>query len=196
MADLPSPTPPLPELWLVRHGATEWSAAGRHTGHTDVPLTRLGRSQARAVGRLLRDERFDRVITSPLARAAVTARLAGFLEAEPVADLMEWDYGDAEGRTTAEIREERPGWTIWSDGAANAETPDEVGARVDRVIGTARADDGPTLIFAHAHVLRILAARWLGLSASDGRLFILGTGTISVLGWERETPVIVRWNAG
>lgn len=195
MAELPSPTPSLPELWLVRHGATEWSVAGRHTGRTDVPLTGLGRSQARAVGRLLRDERFNRVITSPLARAAVTARLAGFPGAEPVGDLVEWDYGDVEGRTTAEIREERPGWTIWADGAPNAESSDDVGARVDRVISSARAASGPTLIFAHAHVLRILAARWLGLPAADGRLFILGTGAISVLGWERETPVIVRWNA-
>jgi len=111
-----------------------------------------------------------------------------------VADLKEWDYGAYEGRTTADIRLERPGWTIWRDGVPSGETVDEVGVRVDRVIAAARAQPGPTLLFAHAHVLRILAARWLGLPAADGRLFVLGTATISQLGWERETPVIVRWN--
>ena len=187
---------PRPELWLVRHGETEWAAAGRHTGRTDVPLTDAGRAQAVAVGGRLRTERFAQVLTSPLARAAETARLAGFAAAEPAVDLREWDYGVYEGRTTAEIREEQPGWTIWTGGVSGGETVDHVGARVDRVIARAGTIDGATLIFAHGHVLRILAARWLGLPAADGRLFLLGTATVSVLGWERETPVIVRWNVG
>ena len=185
---------PRPELWLVRHGETEWATAGRHTGWTDVPLTELGRAQAAAAGQRLRGMTFARVLTSPLSRASETARLAGFPAAKPSPDLREWNYGAYDGRTTAEIRVERPGWTVWADGVDGGETVDEVGARVDRVIAAARTIDGPTLLFAHAHVLRILAARWLGLPAADGRLLVLGTASTSVLGWERETPVIVRWN--
>lgn len=183
-----------PELWLVRHGETEWSASGRHTGWTDIPLTELGRAQAVAAVARLRGQVFGRVLTSPLSRAAETARLAGFPAAGVDPDLREWNYGSCEGRTTAEIRVERPGWTVWTGGCPGGETADEVGARVDRVIAAARATDAATLLFAHAHVLRILAARWLGLPAVDGRLLALGTASVSVLGWERETPVIVRWN--
>jgi broad specificity phosphatase PhoE len=193
---LPHETPG-PEIWLVRHGETEWSVAGRHTGRTDIPLTDAGRAQARTIGRLLRGQRFAEVLTSPLARASETARLAGFgKQAEPSNDLLEWDYGAYEGRTTAEIRLERPGWTIWRDAVPGGETAGAVGARVERVIAQARAGDGRMLVFAHAHVLRVLAARWLGLPAADGSLFALGTATVSILGWERETAVILRWNQG
>jgi probable phosphoglycerate mutase len=187
---------PRPELWLVRHGETEWSAAGRHSGWTDLALTDVGEAQARAVGHLLRDSTFSRVFTSPLARAAVTARLAGYPAAERLDDLREWNYGHDEGRTTADIRMERPGWSVWREGPLGGETAAEVGARVDRVINLARSMDGRTLLFAHAHVLRVLAARWVELAPTDGCRFVLNTATVSVLGWERETPVILRWNAG
>jgi broad specificity phosphatase PhoE len=187
---------PRPQLWLVRHGETEWSAAGRHSGWTDLVLTEVGEAQARAVGHLLRGTAFSRVFTSPLSRAAVTARLAGYPAAERLDDLREWNYGRDEGRTTAEIRLERPGWSVWRDGPLGGETAAQVGVRVDRVISLARSMDGPMLLFAHAHVLRILAARWVGLAPTDGGRFVLDTATVSVLGWERETPVILRWNAG
>lgn len=190
----PRPHEPHPELWLVRHGETEWSASGRHSGWTDIPLTDLGRAQAVAAGARLRGQAFGRVLTSPLSRAADSARLAGFPAAVVEPDLREWNYGSYDGRTTAEIRVERPGWTVWTGGCPGGEAADDVGVRVDRVIARARAADGPALLFAHAHVLRILAARWLGLPAVDGRLLVLGTASVSVLGWERETPVILRWN--
>lgn len=183
-----------PDVWLVRHGETEWSAAGRHSGWTDIPLTDVGRAQAVAAGARLRGMSFGRVLTSPLARAVETARLAGFPAAEADPDLREWNYGAYDGRTTAEIRLERPGWSVWTGGVPDGERVDEVGARADHVIARARSTDAPTLLFAHAHVLRILAARWIGLPAVDGRLLLLGTAAVSVLGWERETPVIARWN--
>jgi probable phosphoglycerate mutase len=183
------------QLWLVRHGETEWSSLGRHTGRTDVPLTDVGRAQARSVARKLGGRDFALVLSSPLARALETARLAGFADqVETSDDLMEWDYGADEGRTTAEIREERDGWTVWRDGPLDGETAAEVGARVDRVITRVRAVDGDVLVFAHGHVLRILAARWLGEPPTEGRLYGLSTATVSVLGWERETAVIERWN--
>ena len=184
-----------PSLWLVRHGETEWAKLGKHTGRTDIPLTELGRSQADAVARRLAVHEFARVISSPLSRALETARLAGFGDrVETTDDLLEWDYGLDEGRTTAEIREERPGWTVWTGGLEGGETIDEVAARVDRVIERARAAAGDTLVFAHGHVLRITAARWIGEPPLEGRLFALSTATVSVLGWEREQPVIERWN--
>jgi probable phosphoglycerate mutase len=184
-----------PRAWLIRHGETEWARLGRHTGRTDVPLTELGRSQAVAAGRKLDGATFAEVLTSPLARALDTARIAGFeAEVEVVDDLREWDYGDDEGRTTPEIRKDRPGWTIWADGPRGGETIDEVAARADRVVTRVRAASGDVLLFAHGHVLRILAARWLDLPPADGRHFALSTATVSVLGWERETPVILRWN--
>jgi broad specificity phosphatase PhoE len=184
-----------PEVVLVRHGETEWSRAGKHTGRTDVPLTEQGREQAVALGAGLRERRFELVLTSPLERARETCRLAGYDEvAQPRDELMEWDYGVYEGRTTPEIREERPGWTLWREGVPGGETADHVGARVDRVIGELRSLAGDAALFAHGHVLRVLAARWLGLEPDAGRLFALDTATISVLGYERETAVIRVWN--
>jgi broad specificity phosphatase PhoE len=184
------------EIVLVRHGETEWSKAGKHTGRTDVPLTDRGREEAEAVGAALRDRQFERVLTSPLSRAADTCRLAGFGDVAELRDeLMEWDYGAYEGRTTAEIRQERPGWSLWRDGVPEGETAADVGARADRVIAELRGLDGDALLFAHGHLLRVLTARWLGLEPIEGRLFALDSGTISLLGFERETPVIRVWNA-
>ncbi len=183
-----------PEVVLVRHGETEWSRTGKHTGRTDVPLSETGRRQAEAVGAALRGRQFALVLTSPLQRAAETCRLAGFRDAVAEDDLMEWDYGAYEGRTTPEIREERPGWTLWRDGVREGESAAEVGARVDRVIERVRATEGDVVLFAHGHVLRVLTARWLGLDPAEGRLFALDTATISVLGYERETAVIRLWN--
>jgi len=183
------------EIVLVRHGETEWSRAGRHTGSTDVPLTERGREEARAVGDALVGRRFALVLTSPLSRAAETCRLAGYEQAaEPRDDLMEWDYGAYEGRTTAEIRDERPGWTLWDDGVPDGETPVDVGQRADRVLTEIGRASGDVAVFAHGHVLRVLAARWLGLEPEAGRLFALDPATISVLGHERETPVLRTWN--
>jgi broad specificity phosphatase PhoE len=180
---------------LVRHGETEWSRAGKHTGRTDVPLTEAGRTQAQLVGTALENWQFAAVWTSPLSRAWETCRLAGFGEvAVPRDELMEWDYGEYEGRTTPEIRRERPGWTLWREGVLRGETIDEVGARVDRLLAEAASIPGDVLLFAHGHVLRVLAARWLGLEPSGGRLFALDPATLSVLGYERETRVLRLWN--
>jgi broad specificity phosphatase PhoE len=185
-----------PDVVLVRHGQTEWSRDGKHTGWTDIPLTERGRQDAQAVGDALRERRFARVLTSPLSRASETARLAGFGDfAEQRDELREWDYGAYEGRKTAEIRENSPGWSLWSDGVPDGESLDQVGARADRVIAELRSLDGDVLVFAHGHLLRILTARWLGLDPRDGRLFALDPATISMLGYERETPVISLWNA-
>ena len=184
-------------VWLVRHGETEWARLGRHTGRTDIPLTEKGRNQARSLGRRLAGHTFGLVLTSPLSRAAETAALSGFKDtavADP--DLQEWDYGAHEGRTTAEIRTDHPGWTIWRGPWAAGETVDEVGARADRVIARLRGDDaeGDGLVFAHGHLLRVLAARWIGLPAASGGLFELGTATLSILGWDREAPSLELWN--
>ena len=185
------------EIVLVRHGETEWSRDGKHTGNTDVELTDRGREQAAALAAALRARDFARVLTSPLARAAETARLAGFGEiAEPRDELREWDYGAYEGRKTVDIRGERPGWTLWTDGVPEGETAADVAARVDRVVDELRETEGAVLVFAHGHLLRVLAARWIGLEPESGRLFALDPATISVLGYERETPVIRVWNAG
>ena len=184
---------PPAEVVVVRHGETEWSRSGQHTGRTDIPLTENGRREAELVGERLRGRRFALVLTSPLQRAAETARLAG-VDAEVRDELREWDYGTYEGRTTIDIRQERPGWTLWRDGVPDGETADEVGRRVDRVVDEVRAVDGDVALFAHGHVLRVLAARWLGLSPDNGRLFALDPATISILGYERETPVIRLWN--
>ena len=185
------------EVVLVRHGETEWSREGKHTGRTDVPLTDLGRGQAQAVGAALRERRFTLVLTSPLARALETCRLAGLGDEAVLRDeLREWDYGAYEGRRTTEIRKEVPGWTLWSDGVPEGETIDEVAARVDRVLAELRSLEGEALIFAHGHVLRVLAARWLGLEPQAGALFALDPATISILGYERETSVIRLWNQG
>jgi broad specificity phosphatase PhoE len=192
---LSSPSQSAQEVVLVRHGETEWSRAGKHTGRTDVPLTEQGRRQAEAVGAALGDRDFALVLTSPLARALETCRLAGFGDlAEPRDELMEWDYGAYEGRTTSEIREERPGWTLWRDGVRKGETIEQVGQRVDRVLEQIRSLQGGALLFAHGHVLRVLTARWLELEPEAGRLFALDPATLSTLGYERETPVIQLWN--
>ena len=189
------PTVEPPRLWIVRHGETSWARLGRHTSRTDVALTPAGRDDGRRVGAALAGARFALVLSSPRRRALDTARLAGYGDRVKVTDdLAEWDYGADEGRTTAEIRAERPGWTIWRSGPKGGETARHVRARVDRVIALARAAEGDTLAFAHGHVLRALTARWLGLPVRDGRLFELATATISTLGWEREQPTIERWN--
>jgi broad specificity phosphatase PhoE len=183
------------DVVLVRHGETDWSAHLRHTGRTDVPLTVEGRRGAERVGRALRGRSFALVLTSPLRRAAETCWLTGFGElAQSRPDLMEWDYGEYEGRTTLDIRREVPDWTVWRYGARNGETPEQVGARADRVLTEVRAAAGDVLIFGHGHLLRALAARWLGLTPAEGRLFALDAGTISILGHEREVPVLRLWN--
>lgn len=186
------------QLWLVRHGETEWARLGRHTGRTDIPLTDVGRDQARALGKRLAGRSFARIVTSPLARAADTAALAGLGAAVVDDDLMEWDYGELEGRTTPEIREAFPDWSIWRGPWRAGETLDDVADRADRVLARwYTADlDGDVLLFSHGHMLRILAARWLGLPPASGSMFALSTATVSVLGWDRANPVIEVWNEG
>ena len=179
---------------LLRHGTTEWTLSGQHTGRTDIPLLPEGCDQARTAGALVRLlGPFGQVLTSPLVRAQDTCTLAGF-NGEPDPDLMEWDYGAYEGLTTAEIRHGRPGWTLWEDGAPDGERAADVGRRVDRVIARARELQTDTLCVAHGHVLRVLAARWLGLPPVAGRLFLLGTGAVCVLGWDLDWPAVEAWN--
>jgi probable phosphoglycerate mutase len=181
------------ELWLVRHGETEWSRSGRHTGTTDLPLTEAGEQSARDLARRLAGTRFDHVLTSPLHRAARTAELIGFADARHDPRLVEWDYGDYEGITTPEIRETEPEWTVWTHGARGGETVEQMSARMDAVLADVPCD-GRALIVSHGHTLRALTARWLGMAVSQGRLIKLDTATVSVLGHEREVPVILRWN--
>jgi probable phosphoglycerate mutase len=183
------------ELWLVRHGETEWSRDGRHTGTTEVPLTPHGEEVARGLRERLAGIAFGLVLTSPRERARTTAELAGFPDAHVEEGLAEWDYGDYEGITTAEIRERVPGWTLWSDPCPHGETAAQVRARMDRVLAKVRAHGGRVLAFSHGHASRALAARWLGQPVTDGRLFSLGTATISVLGYEHGGPVVDRWNS-
>lgn len=184
-----------PRLWLVRHGQTEWAMLGRHTGRTDIPLTADGRGQATAIGdRIGGDASFARVLTSPRIRASETAALAGYPDAVVDPDLAEWDYGALEGLTTPAIRNLHPGWSIWIGPWPDGETVEAVGARADRVLARARDVDGDVLLFSHGHLLRVLAARWLGLDPSFGRLFGLSTGTVSILGWDRENRVVETWN--
>lgn len=181
-------------LWLIRHGDTEWTATGQHTSRTDVPLTAAGREQATVLGGLLGDREFSIVLSSPMSRALETSRLAGYGDVVTVDDgLSEWDYGDYEGRTTAEIREENPGWTIWA-GAPNGESLDHVAARARRVIERASEAGGDAALFSHGHFLRILGATWVGLPPEGGRFLSLGTASLSILGYERETRVIRQWN--
>ncbi|HEU0025403.1 MAG TPA: histidine phosphatase family protein [Thermoleophilaceae bacterium] len=183
------------ELLLVRHGETEWSRTGRHTGRTDVPLTDEGRRQAGRLAAALAGRRFERVLTSPLSRAKDTCDLAGLGDvAEERDELLEWDYGEYEGRTTADIRNERPGWTVWQDGCPGGETVAELGERADRLVAELRTVPGDVALFAHGHVLRVLAARWIALGPEAGALLALSTATVSVLGWERETATIRLWN--
>ena len=217
------------ELWLVRHGETEWSRDHRHTSHTDLPLTDVGVGGGGAppgrrgaapgggvrtppshtdlpltdvgvevAGHLeerLRDDEFELVLTSPRKRARRTAELAGFAGAVVDEDLVEWEYGDYEGITTLEIRETVPGWTVWTHPTPGGEPPEQVTERLDRVVERVRRVRGRVLVFGHGHALRALTARWLGLPVGDGRLFRLDTSTICTLGYERETPVILRWNS-
>ena len=181
-------------MWLARHGETEWARLGRHTSRADIPLTPEGREQARGLRDRLADQRFALVLTSPMSRARETAALAGFPEAIPDPDLHEWDYGDYEGRTTKQIEVDHPGWLIWTGPWPGGETPDQVAFRADRVIARTLAATGNSLVFAHGHLLRVIAARWLGLPAADGGIFALETATISILGWEHDRRVIERWN--
>jgi probable phosphoglycerate mutase len=180
---------------LLRHGATDWSNSGQHTGRTDIPLLPEGEGQAAAAGAYLRYRgwSFDLVLTSPLRRAADTCRLTGFVgEAEP--DLMEWDYGTYEGIASRRIREDRPDWSLWDHGVPEGERVADVGRRVDRVIDRIRRQAGDTLCVAHGHVLRVLTARWLGLPPVAGRLFLLGVGAVCVLGAEGSAPAVELWN--
>ena len=182
-------------IWLIRHGETEWSLSGQHTGRTEIPLLELGERRAVAVGRELGGKKFALVLTSPRKRARETARLAGYGGvAEVDDDLQEWDYGAYEGITTQDIQKAAPGWSIWQGPVPQGETIEQVAARADRAIRRAEGIDGEVAFFAHGHILRVLAARWLGLSPKDGALFALDTGSISTLGYERETAVISEWN--
>jgi broad specificity phosphatase PhoE len=184
------------EVVLVRHGETEWSRDLRHTGRTDIPLTEAGQREAEQLRPALAGYSFARVLTSPLGRAAETCRLAGLGDRAEITDaLLEWDYGDYEGITTKQIREGRPGWFLWRDGCPGGETAAEVGARVDPLVDELAGLDGDVALFSHGHVLRVLTARWLALAPESGALFALGTGTLSILGFERDVRVIRRWNA-
>jgi len=183
------------DLWVVRHGQTEWSVAGRHTSTTDLPLLPEGEDAARELGPRLAGHPFALVLTSPRLRARRTAELAGFPGAAVDEDLAEWAYGDYEGVTSAEIQEQAPGWTIWTGTVPGGESAEQVGARLDRVVARVLDVEGDALVFGHGHALRALAARWLGLPVSEGRLLRLDTATVSVLGHEREDPVVLRWNS-
>ena len=186
----------MPEIYLIRHGETEWSRSGKHTGVSEIPLTEHGREQARLLRQELVAANFDLVLTSPLRRARETCELAGFAErAEIDPDLMEWNYGDYEGLTSEQIHVDRPGWTIFEDGGGpGGETPEQVGVRVDRVIARVRALSGDAALVAHGHVLRVLVARWLGLAPSAGAHFLLDTATVSVLSSYGGVPAVKRWN--
>jgi broad specificity phosphatase PhoE len=182
------------ELWLARHGETEWSKARRHTGVTDVPLTNEGLRQAEALGRRLQDIHFDLVLTSPLSRARITAEAAGFEDYETSHDLVEFDYGSYEGVTSADITRERPGWNLWRDGCPDGETPEQVAHRVDRVLDRILPVSGRVLIVGHGHTCRILAARFIGLPGGAGGLFAFDVASLSLLGYEHERPVFLFWN--
>ena len=186
------------EIVLVRHGQTEWSANGRHTSYTDLDLTEVGVEQARAVGKRLGGRTFATVISSPRKRALRTAELAGLTVTEITEDLAEWNYGEYEGITTAEIRESRPGWSLWTDGCPGGESPEQAGARIDRVLAHARTllQAGDVALVGHGHCLRVCGARWVGLPPKDGALLKLDTATLSTLSHEHQTtPVIATWNA-
>lgn len=187
---------PIQQVYLIRHGETEWSVSGQHTGTTDIPLTENGRRVARLLNPVLTKETFARVLTSPLQRARETCELAGLGEhAEVDRDLMEWNYGHYEGLTPQQIHANRPGWMVFADGCPGGESPEQVGARVDRVIAKVRAAGGHVALFAHGHVLRTFAARWLGLRAADGCHFLLDTATLNILSDYRGIPAVKRWNA-
>lgn len=180
-------------LWIVRHGETEWSLSGQHTSRTDLTLLPQGQRRAREVGKALRGKKFALALSSPMTRALETARLAG-IEPEVDQNLREWDYGEYEGMTTAQIQKADPGWTIWTKTPQGGETAEQVGTRADRVIAQVTTAAGDVIVFGHGHMLRVLAARWLGLEPQAGRYFALSTGSISVLGEEREIRVVKLWN--
>ena len=184
------------KVYLLRHGETEWSLNGRHTGVTDIPLTENGRIAARLLKPILAKVTFTLVLTSPLQRARETCELAGlgqFANVEP--DLIEWNYGEYEGLTTEQIRSTRPGWSVFRDGCPGGESPEQVGARADRVITKVHAAAGNVALFGHGHFTRVLAARWINLSANYGENFLLDTATLNVLGYYRESPAFMIWNA-
>ncbi len=192
---------PSPAVLLLRHGETEWSRDGRHTGRTDIPLTERGERAARALGPLLAGLRPGLVLCSPLLRARRTAELAGLTDLELEDDLQEWDYGDVEGITTADWQVDHPGWLVWEDGAPGGEPIDAVGARADRVLDRVRhylagdiGPDEPAVLTGHGHMMRVLAARWLGLDARQGQLLRLDSGSLSSLGFEHAKPVLTGWN--
>ena len=183
------------KLWLIRHGETEWSLSGAHTSKTDIPLTERGKQRAAKIRDYLAQRKFGLVLTSPLQRARETCRIAGYADAAQIEEnLREWDYGIFEGRTTADIRKDQPDWSIWDSPVPEGEPVEHVAVRAQRVIDRALQAGGDVALFAHAHILRILAATWLGLEPRGGRLFALGTGSVSTLGYERETRVISTWN--
>jgi len=182
------------EVWLIRHGETEWSKAGQHTGTSDLPLTKAGEDAARSLRPLLARTSFDLIVSSPLQRARRTAELAGVVDVQIDDDLVEWDYGEYEGLTRVQVREQRPDWTVWTDGAPGGESSQDVSDRVDRLIGKYRMS-GRVLLFAHGHVMRALAARWVEQTVAVGEHLALGTATVSVLGYDRGTPTIERWNS-
>jgi probable phosphoglycerate mutase len=189
----------LPAIYLARHGETAWTVSGQHTGLTDIPLTERGERNARRLGERLKGLTFARVFTSPLQRARRTCELAGFgARAEVDPDLVEWNYGRFEGKTTAEIRKERPDWQIFRDGCPDGESVAEIGARAGRVVARLRALNADVLVFSSSHILRVLAARWCGLDASYGRYLFLGTATLSIAGYEHNIsePVLRLWNDG
>ena len=186
---------PTEKVWLVRHAETEWSVAKRHTGRTDIPLLDEGREHARELGVRLAELQFETVLCSPLQRARQTCELAGFGDRLQLEDgLLEWDYGDYDGLTTTQIREGRPGWYLWRDGCPGGESPEQVAARVDPVVERARSAEGRVALFAHGHVLRAVGARWIEQPVATGGRLGLYTGAICVLGFEREVPIIRRWN--
>lgn len=185
------------QVLLVRHAATEWSVAGRHTGRTDLPLTAAGRQAASQTAQRLQDQVLARVLTSPLRRARETCDICGYGDqAEVVDHLVEWDYGEYEGLTTKEIKERRPDWSLWRDGCPGGESPAQVGARADAVIASLLALRGQALVFAHGHILRVLAARWMDAEPALGGRLMLSTATISALGYEHDARALRRWNEG
>jgi len=188
-------TRPTQQVYLIRHGETEWSLSGQHTGITDIPLTENGRKVARLLKPVLDKETFTRVMTSPLQRARETCELAGFGErAEIDRDLMEWNYGEYEGLTPKQIHSKAPGWMIFSDGCPGGESPEQVGARADRVLAKVREVEGNVALFAHGHIFRVFAARWLGLPAGAGSHFLLDTATLNIMSYYRDIPAVKRWN--
>lgn len=187
---------PAQQVFIVRHGETEWSLSGQHTGSTDIPLTEHGRQVARLLRPILAKQSFALALTSPLQRAQETCRLTGFGDVAKVEpDLVEWNYGRYEGLTPAQIHATAPGWLIFRDGCPGGEQPEEIGTRVDRVIAKVRAVEGNVALFAHGHVFRVLAARWLGFPASAGQHFLLDTATMTILSYYRGIPAIKQWNA-